>query len=57
MASGGFKVFINGRIEYCYKIEADFDDASVKINNKSAEDFDRNSFVVITITKENKETE
>lgn len=48
MASGGFKVFVNGRVEYCYKIEADFDDASVKINNKPTEDFDRESFVVTT---------
>ena len=44
----GFKVLINGRVERCFRIEADYDEATVKINNGKPEDFERETFVVST---------
>ena len=52
MAQGGLKILVNGRVERCYKMEVDFDEASIKIDEKPVEDFNRESFVVMSITKE-----
>lgn len=52
MAKGGFKMIVNGKARRCYKIEADYDTATLKVDNGESEDFDRSAFAVMSVTED-----
>lgn len=52
MAKGGFKMIVNGKVRRCYRIEADYDTASLRVDNDKPEDFDRSNFAVMSVTKD-----
>lgn len=49
---GGFKVLVNGKVERCTKVKADFDEATLQLDGRPPEVFERSAFSVISITEE-----
>lgn len=46
MAKGGFKITNDGKTQYCYKVEADYDEMEFVINDGKPQTMNRDDFAI-----------